>query len=44
MWGSIVAIMAFAFCTHASRATAGPVDVVEFHDAAFDHHCRCVSS
>ena len=38
MCGSIFAIMAFALCTHASRATAGPVDVVEFHHAAFDHY------
>jgi hypothetical protein len=44
MRGSIFAIVAFALCTHASRATAGPVDFVEFHHAAFDHYCRCVSS
>ena len=36
--GSIVAIVAFAMFVHASPATAGPVDVVEFHHAAFDHY------
>ena len=36
--GSLFAIMAFAVFTHASQATAGPVDIVEFHHAAFDHY------
>jgi len=30
--------MAFAMLTHPTRATAGSVDIVEFHHAAFDHY------
>ena len=38
MCGSIFTVMAFALCTQPTRATAGLVDIVEFHHAAFDHY------
>ena len=38
MCASIFAITAFAVFGGASPATAGLVDVVEFHHAAFDHY------
>lgn len=35
---SIMAFMAFAMCSHTPPAMAGPVEIVEFRHAAFDHY------